>query len=401
MKNIGIHIDKNKKMNNMKIILVSDTRTGSTVVYQTLIDIYGVDNVLKINLDSIYNKLEIKDSKLILSKISSHHSISNNINKSDFRDAKFVFTIRDKYEQILSGIRTKYKHKKTIDIDVDLVVKHFKDIIDTRIKNYSQHGFNKMAGLHNHYVFFLEWLEKIQNNNLDNVLLLPYHLFNNNFNYLFKEYEKFFGQKIEDQLKIDVSENRSRNKNLEISNKMDNFSRFDKTTNIHGLHVSSVDYKDIRVSEIYQKTKELIDSNMKDANIIEKFKNHQKFDGVKYDNDNSEEVDTKPAPKRRTRKTSTSKTSGTKTTRKSSTSKTTASKTTKTSTSKSTTSKTTDTKETTPKRTRKTSTSKSTSSKTTKKPSTRKTTSSKTVRKPSTIKKKSTGSTEPITLKED
>ena len=268
----------------MKIILASDTRTGSTVVYQTLIDIYGVDNVLKLHLDNIYDKLEIVDNKLIVNNITKHYSIDSSIDASNFEGAKVVFTTRDKYEQILSAIRTKYSLKSTNDINVDLVDKHFTNVIDHRIKNHKEFGFKPMLGLHKHFEYFLDWFDKINSNNLDNVLLLPYHLFNNNFNYLFNQIENFFGDFIDIKKKNEIISNRSRSKNLEISNTMNNFNTFDSKTNIHGLHVSKDDNYGIQNTDFYKRVKENIDLKMKDVEYRIKFRKYQEFNNVKYSN---------------------------------------------------------------------------------------------------------------------
>lgn len=269
----------------MKIILVSDTRTGSTVVYQTLIDIYGVGNVLKLHLDGIYNKLSIVDGELKIGSITEHHSIDKDIDTSLFKDAKFVFVTRDKYDQILSGVRVKYSLRSTNDITVDLVEKHFREIIQHRIENYKKFQFNHMAGLHNHFVYFMDWFTKITPSDVSNVLLLPYKLFNNKFDYLFSEYEKFFGNQIDDDIRNSIIKNRSRGKNLEISDTMNSFNKFDNKSNIHGLHVSSDDNdSNIQGSDIYRKSKELLDIVIKDEDFRMKFIKYQKFNDVKYIN---------------------------------------------------------------------------------------------------------------------
>ena len=227
----------------MKVILVSDTRTGSTFVYQTLIDIFGLDNVIKVHLDGVFNQFEIIEGKLKIKNISRFYSISKNIKLLEFKNAKIVLTTRDKYEQTLSGIRTKYDIKKTDDITVNLVDSFFKFIVTDKISR--DFNFDKNAGFHKHYVYFLKWFDRLVNSDLENLLILPYHLFNNEFNYLFKMYENFFDIKINKELRKSIIEERSRLSNLNISESMDSFKKVDKDTHIHGIHVSSEEMKNI------------------------------------------------------------------------------------------------------------------------------------------------------------
>ena len=262
----------------MKVILVSDTRTGSTFVYQTLIDIFGLDNVIKVHLDGVFNQFEIIEGQLNIKHISQFYSISKNIKLSEFKNAKIVLTTRDKYEQTLSGIRTRFDIKKTDDITVDIVKSFFKFIV--RDKILTDRGFDKNSGFHKHYVYFLQWFDRLVNNDIKNLLILPYHLFNNKFNYLFKMYEKFFDIEINKELRKSIIKKRSRLSNLNISESMDSFKKVDKDTHIHGIHVSSEEMKNISTSDIYLKIKELINNNIKSDNILDKFLIYQRFNGV-------------------------------------------------------------------------------------------------------------------------
>ena len=93
-------------------------------------------------------------------------------------------------------------------------------------------------------------------------------------------YENFFDIKINKELRKSIIEERSRLSNLNISESMDSFKKVDKDTHIHGIHVSSEEMKNIPSSDIYLKTKEHINNNIKSNDIFNKFLIYQRFNGV-------------------------------------------------------------------------------------------------------------------------
>lgn len=175
----------------MSIIQFSPIRTGSTVIYNYLLEL---------------NKRPTKV-----------HSYSNNTN------AKYIITIRHPYNSIISVI---LRENEPINADT----------LQKQTDEYLQHGGKSIA-----------------NNNFDgaNHCILFYEEFVNNHDVILNKFEQFFNEtySIEKKNKMKAKLNIESVKNFIDDKNLTNFGEWDKQTKIHGRHISeyngNTNYKEL------------------------------------------------------------------------------------------------------------------------------------------------------------
>ncbi len=164
-----------KKLND-KIYQSGPSRTGSTLIWQILMLLFG-----NVNKEHGFNYKE------------------NSFN---------VVTYRDFRDSLLSALVIWDK--------------------EFSIKNITE--------MYNNYVGLIIHLRKYKN--IKNVLLLKYELFYNNYDYIFDNIEKYFKVKINKKMRCDISDIVSIDNNLKRSKKFSSFVEYDKFM-IHGKHINS------------------------------------------------------------------------------------------------------------------------------------------------------------------
>lgn len=190
LKDIKIFFKKNDS-----IVQFSPPRTGSTLIYNVLKEIFNNKKILK------HHDLSIFEKKI---------------------NIPIVVSVRNPFDSIVSRIRIKNEEDK---LDEELISKY----IDYYVNE---------AGIKD----VLEISEK------KNVLILKYEDFKNNFNYIFDNLEIFFSIKIKTQLKQTIEKKYNIQNMKKIADSYNDFSSYDTTTGVHGKHISQYNgnsyYKD-------------------------------------------------------------------------------------------------------------------------------------------------------------
>lgn len=176
-------------MSNNTIVQFGMSRTGSTLIYRVLKEIFP--NVEKCHLPEVGPYLGT--------------------------DAKIVTTVRDPVDSFISHVR----------------VVHYPDSIPSIILSQSYAGYINQR-LYEHKQF-----NKILDENQDQILLLKYENFYNDFGYIFDKLENFFDIEIYEGKRVDIINKCGVEKAMEIQSTMTSFSEHDKETHIHGRHIVS------------------------------------------------------------------------------------------------------------------------------------------------------------------
>lgn len=170
------------------IIQLSYPRSGSTVVYQNLKEIFT--NVIKAHSLDIINNC---------SRYNKNLSFTNVITIRDLRDSfASLLRITDNYKIVLSLKEPKFNQIPSFLCSVNLV---------------------------------LDFIKK------PNTLVLKYENFWNDQSIILSEIEKYFKIELPLDFKEYLLEKTSIKTNSEIANKFKNFEQFDAETFIHGKHI--------------------------------------------------------------------------------------------------------------------------------------------------------------------
>lgn len=205
-----------------KIIIFSCPRTGSTLLYNLIKDIFYRTTVLK---------------KHIIDDIDSENL--------------YIIPIRHPYNSIVSiGLC------KQIKFGID----NYK--LNDCLNDYIDYGGKILVNIENS----------------DNIIFLYYENFYNNLDYIYKEIEKKLNVTIPEDLKKSVGEKHSLENVKKIICSIDNFELYEKETNYHGFHISKfngeTDYKLILSEQeiLFLETNDILNR------IITKFNYNQKYD---------------------------------------------------------------------------------------------------------------------------
>lgn len=180
--------------NNKEILLFSAGRTGSTLIWQCLKEIF--DNVVKIH------PKEMRES-----------FISSN--------ADCVITQRDPIESYLSFVRC-------------TVLKGDPNTFKEKINEKSY----LLSGAIN-YKNDLEYVDKVKKEYSGRILALDYSEFNKSYNYIFSKFQNFFDIEIEESKRQSIIKKTSKSTNKNIQSQLKDFHDSDPDSCIHGFHILS------------------------------------------------------------------------------------------------------------------------------------------------------------------
>lgn len=171
------------------IIQFSPPRTGSTLIFNILRIIFHNKKILKLhNMSTIKKKISIP----------------------------IIVTVRNPLDSISSILR----------------VNEEKSLNSTIITEYINYFVND-AGIK----------DVLEIANKDNVLILKYEEFQNDFEYIFEKLEKFFSIEIKIELRNEIIHEFNIDKVKEKQSNLKNFSQYDKISHIHGNHISEYNGK--------------------------------------------------------------------------------------------------------------------------------------------------------------
>lgn len=191
------NIDKNKK-----IIQFSTGRSGSTLVWQVLKEIFP--NTIKAHEEQLEGLLDVKYDNTPIDWGNCRHPM--------------VATQRDPRDVLVSRVRTRWYDGDPEKMRRELTTEILKrEIGPLKTKE--------------------EVLRILTTEYQGPLLILNYERFYNDYEYIFDELEKFLDITIPNQLREHLAHQTSREKNLEIQNTFKSFTQVDKSTNIHGNHI--------------------------------------------------------------------------------------------------------------------------------------------------------------------
>ena len=170
-----------------EIIQFGIMRSGSTLVYNILVDLFPEYSIIKT------------------------HKYPGKL-KTIFK-LPVVCTYRDPLAIICSSIKS-YKQKPSFEV------------INQHIKRLDNNGFNDFIKLENSY---------------KNKINLQYEKFFYDMDYIFDELQKFFQIKIKQDKRIELKNKFSIAKVKEKIRDMKSFEEYDSKTKYHGLHISDTD----------------------------------------------------------------------------------------------------------------------------------------------------------------
>lgn len=163
----------------MNIVQFSPGRSGSTLVWNILKELFENENIHKC------------------------HRIKYDVNQ------KIVSTVRDPRDILASRLLIGNNEINEV-------------IIKKNLDEMKRYGFDDLI--------------KIKNKS--NVLILKYELFYNNYDYIFDELEQFFGITISLEKRNEIKQKFEIKEVMKISSKLGSFKKYDKDTHIHGKHIS-------------------------------------------------------------------------------------------------------------------------------------------------------------------
>lgn len=181
-----------------KIRLIAQNRSGSTFLLNVFNIIFGKENV------------------------EAGHKIFGGINPPN------VIVFRDTRDSFVSIARahSKITTNEELKLPVDFSAINTKEGIDKMLNFY-----------HINYMLesSLQCVDILKKSN--NILILKYELFFNNYDYLFNMIESYFKIKISESKKNEVIKKTNITKMKEIQNTISDFATFDHETMIHGDHI--------------------------------------------------------------------------------------------------------------------------------------------------------------------
>lgn len=186
----------NSKIHRLKgttIIQFGPPRSGTTLIYNILKDIF---------LDRF---------------VETRHYYRD-------KDKKFptVVTYRNPLDSILSHIMIAKRHKIRNFNTESLKKNIHNSLIDTAIKTFEGNGINDIV--------------KLKNNN--NVLMLKYEKFFNNFEYIYQKLEIFFNKEIDINTRNVIKKTYGIDSVDKITKQYKSYSEIDSNTLFHGDHIN-------------------------------------------------------------------------------------------------------------------------------------------------------------------
>lgn len=170
------------------LIQLSVPRSGSTLIWNITKDIFP-NNLIK------------KEHQL---------------NKIDLINNKYVVTIRDPRDSLASVLMV---NELTIN----------KENIINMFKNHLEKPLNDLINL----------IDIIQQKEVNNLLILQYELFFNDFDYIFNKLELFFKITVDQDKRQNIIKKYNINEVDKIAKKYKKFSNYNRQNHIHGRHISS------------------------------------------------------------------------------------------------------------------------------------------------------------------
>jgi len=177
-----------------QVLLFSAGRTGSTLIWQCLKELFN--NPIKAH-----------------PKEMRQHFAKKNMD--------CVITERDPIESYLSFVRC-------------TVLKGDPNGFKKKI-NEKSYLFSECLNYKND----LQYISRIKKEYSGRILNLDYSKFNNNYNYIFSNFESFFNIKIKEYQKQKIINKTSKSTNKKTQSKFKNFNSHDTESLIHGLHIVS------------------------------------------------------------------------------------------------------------------------------------------------------------------
>ena len=167
-----------------KIIQFGMIRSGSTLIYNLLIDLFPQKKIYKTH------RYPTKFQQLI--------------------NVPIVCTYRDPLDILCSSIK-RYNLQPT------------KEVINDQVRELELNGLNAFVRLEANY---------------SNKLILCYEKFKGNFSFIFDEFQNFFKIKIEDDKRKELEKKYSISEVKKKISKFKTFQEFDNQSQFHGFHIS-------------------------------------------------------------------------------------------------------------------------------------------------------------------
>jgi len=198
-------LERNKPDSISTVISYGIQRSGSTLIYQALKQVFPQANVIKTH-DFIYHK-----------------------------DYKVVATYRDFRDVLISMWRTLLS--KGTKENIAKVIRLTEPDISSK-QDFSSMTNEEVVERANWIKCHLsEVLDKYKEVDQHNVLWMQYELFYNNFDYIFSRLSSFFQICIDEGKKNKIKEDCSIEANRRRAYKLKDFSEYDPLTHIHGHHI--------------------------------------------------------------------------------------------------------------------------------------------------------------------
>tara|TARA_R100000234_G_C4969011_1_gene165288 strand:- start:211 stop:894 length:684 start_codon:yes stop_codon:yes gene_type:complete len=203
---MSINTGENDKNNT--VLVYSIPRTGSTLIWQCLNNIYT--KVLKSHKDQIWDyssgfKMHIQKPKIIL----------------DY-SCPCIISERDNVDTFLSW----YKFINNFNLELfkeKCAHDNFLDVARKTILDFQR---------------YLKDLEEVKLYYKGPILVLQYEKFWNNYDYIFCEFERFLKITLSTEVKNRIRNTTNRKTNMLIQNQMKSTYDHDEKTHIHGNHIS-------------------------------------------------------------------------------------------------------------------------------------------------------------------
>lgn len=193
---------------NNTVLVYSIPRTGSTLIWQCLNNIYA--KVLKSHKDQIWDyssgfKMHTQKPKITL----------------DY-SCPCIISERDNVDTFLSW----YKFKNNLSLELfkeECAQDNFLDIAEKTILHFQK---------------YLKDLKEVKLYYKGPILVLQYEKFWNDYDYIFCEFEKFFKITLSTEIKNTIRNTTNRKANMLVQNQMKSTYEHDQKTHIHGNHIS-------------------------------------------------------------------------------------------------------------------------------------------------------------------
>lgn len=192
----------------MTVLVYSVPRTGSTLIWQCLNNIFAP--VLKSHKDHIWDYSSGVKICTQKPQITLDYS------------CPCVITERDNLETFLSW----YKYVNNFDLEFfkkECAKDDFFEKARQAVPNFKKN---------------LEDLNNVKSHYKGPILILQYEKFWNDYDYIFGQFEKFFKITLNDEIKNKIKNTTNRKTNISIQKQMKSAAEHDVKTHIHGNHIS-------------------------------------------------------------------------------------------------------------------------------------------------------------------